>query len=496
MKRIISLLLVVFITHNITFAQKDKSVLNNSKDGYKIQLKFNNLSDSVIYLAHYFGKPLPTIYKTDSGKLDKSGNVILKSNKYITGGLYILMLSDRKSYFELILNNGDNLVINVTDIKQLPNGGITIKNSPENEVFLKYEAYVKNLGEEHQKLQDELSKAKNSIDSTAIKEKITEKMKAMLAFRANLIKEYPDMLLSKIFLGLELPKVPEGKYYLPDGKEDKDYAYRYYKAHYWDNFDFKDNRLINTPIYDSRLSEYFNKLVLPDPDSVIKESNWILTKTRGSQDLFNYTLSFLATFAQESKVMGMDRAYVYLFDNYYEKGDASWLSAELLEKHREHANSLRPNLIGKLGYDITMQDTSGNQVTISKIPAKYKLVVSYDPTCGHCRKEIPELDSTYKADKLKDRGVVIIGICSEDLVKQWKEFIKEHKLKDWIHLYDPERKSNYKSMYNARVNPTLFLLDAKGIIVGKSIDHTNITSLIDMLDRKEADMKKLKANSK
>ncbi|MCC6185559.1 MAG: hypothetical protein IT256_00250, partial [Chitinophagaceae bacterium] len=83
----------------------------NAKDGYKIQLKFKDLKDSAYFLAHYFAKPLPTIYKTDSGKLDKNGMSVMKSDKKITGGMYLIMLSDRKTYFEFLLNNGDDLVI-------------------------------------------------------------------------------------------------------------------------------------------------------------------------------------------------------------------------------------------------------------------------------------------------------------------------------------------------------------------------------------------------
>lgn len=461
-----------------------------AKDGYKIQLKFKDLKDSTYFLAHYFAKPLPTIYKTDSGKLDKMGASVLKSDKKITGGMYLIMLSDRKTYFEFLLNNGDDIIITIEDSKKLPSQGLSIQNSAENQSFIQYEEYVRKVGEEHQELLTRLSKAKNSVDSAAIKDKMTIKMKDLVNYRNDFSAKNPTSLLSKIFKGLELPKVPEGKHYLPNGDEDKDYAYRYYKAHYWDNFDLKEGRLINTPIYDARITEYFEKLVIPVPDSVIKEADWILAQTRGTGDLFNYTLSWLANFSQESKVMGMDKVYVHLVDNYYEKGDASWLSNELLEKHRQHANDIRPNLVGKVGYDISMVDTSGNPVTVSKIQSKYKLIVIWDPTCGHCMKEIPALDSTYKADKLKARGVKMIGICAEQLEKPWKEFIVKHKLFDWIHIHDPERKSNYKSMYNARVNPTIYLLDEKGIIRGKSIDHSNITSLIDMLERQEADAKK------
>lgn len=462
-----------------------------AKDGYRIQLKFNDIKDSTYFLAHYFAKPLPTIYKTDSGKLDKTGASVLKSDTKITGGMYLIMLSDRKTYFEFLLNNGDDLVITINDSKNLPSKGLTIKNSADNDAFVKYEEFVRNVGEEHQQLSQSLSTAKNSVDSAAIKDKMAGKMKSLISYRNDYADKNPNSLLAKIFKGLELPKIPEGKHLLPNGEEDKDFAYTYYKKHYWDNFDLKDGRMINTPIYDSRITEYFEKLVIPVADSVIKEADWILAQTKGTGDLFNYTLSWLANYSQDSKVMGMDRVYVHLVDRYYAKGEASWLSPELLQKHLDHARELAPTLIGNMGYDITMKDTSGKKdVTVSTIKSKYKLLVMWDPTCGHCQKEIPAIDSVYKAEKLKAKGVKIIGICSEDLPVVWKEFIQKHNLNEWTHLYDPEHKSNYKSMYNARVNPTIYLLDEKGIIRGKSIDHSNIADLIKMLDRQEADAKK------
>ncbi|HTN17453.1 MAG TPA: redoxin domain-containing protein [Chitinophagaceae bacterium] len=461
-----------------------------AKDGYKLQLKFNDVRDSAFFLAHYFAKPLPTIYKTDSGKLDKSGVALLKSDQKITGGMYIIMLSDRKTYFEFLLNNGDDLVINIPDSKNLPQG-LTIKNSVENDAFIKYEEFVRTVGDEHQELNKKLATAKNSVDSAAIKDKMAAKMKSLIDYRNDFSAKNPNSLLAKIFKGLDLPKVPEGKHFLPNGEEDKDYAYRYYKNHYWDNFDLKDGRLINTPMYDARLSEYFEKLVLPSTDSMIKEADWILTQSKGSGDLFNYTLSWLANYSQESKVMGMDRVYVYLVDHYYAKGEAAWLSNDLLQKHLDHARELSPTLIGNMGYDITMKDTSGKKdVTVSNIKAKYKLIAMWEPTCGHCMKEIPALDSTYKAAKLKDRGVKIIGICGEDAPQAWKDFIKKHNLSEWTHMYDPEHKSNYKAWYNVRSFPTMYVLDEKGIIRGKSIDHSNIVSLIDMLERQDADKKK------
>ncbi|MBW7914036.1 MAG: hypothetical protein H3C54_10160, partial [Taibaiella sp.] len=78
------------------------------KDGYKIKVKFTDLTDSVIYLVHYYGKPLPTIYRSDSAKLNKNGEAVFESDTFTLGGIYMVLLSDKSNYFELLLNNGDN----------------------------------------------------------------------------------------------------------------------------------------------------------------------------------------------------------------------------------------------------------------------------------------------------------------------------------------------------------------------------------------------------
>src|ERR1043165_8299639 len=85
----------------------------SAKDGYKITLKFTDmdLKDSLVYLAHYYGKPLPTIYKLDSGKFDKNNTAVIDSKEKLVGGIYILLLSDHKTFFEFLLENGDEMNI-------------------------------------------------------------------------------------------------------------------------------------------------------------------------------------------------------------------------------------------------------------------------------------------------------------------------------------------------------------------------------------------------
>ena len=453
-----------------------------AKEGYRIQVKFNGTTDSIVYLAHYFGKSLPTIYKTDSAVIDKKGNALFQSKTRTLGGIYMLLLGDRKTYFEFLLNDGDDIGI-TADVSKLPEG-LVFKNSPENEHFQGYVKFLKGFSEQQQSLQKQMADAKSPADSSKVRDKMVAASKELVAYRKNAVKQHPNTLLATIFSALEVPQVPEGKHLLPDGSEDSSFSYTYYKSHYWDGFNFKDDRLIHTPIYDAKLEEYMNKLVLPYEDSVIKESDMLLSKTRGQQELFKYTLWWLTRNAENSKIMGMDRVFVYLVENYYMKGDAYWLDNEALGKYYDRAAKIAPNLIGRVAPEIKMTGIDNKEHTLSSINSKYTLVVFWDPTCGHCTKEIPAIDSAYKA-VLKDKGVEIYAVRTEGDEKLWREFITKHNLTGWTHVYDPEHKSNYRSMYDVYSTPVLYLLDDKKIIRGKRLDHSNVIDVINMLEKKE-----------
>jgi len=461
------------------------------KDGYKIKVKFTDVTDSNIYLVHYYGKPLPTIYRTDSATLNKKGEAVFQSDTFTLGGIYMVLMSDKASYFEILLNNGDEFSVTATKA-DLPSG-ISFKNSDENTRFVKYVSYLTDYGKRSMELNKEFESAETAKDTARVREEYKKLSKELKDYREDYIKKYPNTLLSNIFNALKVPEVPEGKHYLPDGTEDSSFAYEYYKGHYWDDWNFRDDRLIHTPIYDGRLEEYFEKLVLPIPDTFQMEADKILAKAKGTQDMFKYTLWWLTRFAESSKVMGMDAAFVYLVENYYMRGEAFWLSSDDLQKYIDRAQKIAPNVLGKIAPELKMPDWDGNMHSLHELDAKYTLLIFWSPECGHCLTEMPQVDSLYEA-VLKKKGVKIYGVRTEGEVDKWKEVVKDKGLDDWIHVYDPERKTRFRSDYDIYSTPVLYLLDERKIIRGKRMDHSNIMDVIEMLERKEKDKKK--ANKK
>jgi thiol-disulfide isomerase/thioredoxin len=316
-------------------------------------------------------------------------------------------------------------------------------------------------------------------------------------YRRDYVKDHPGALLSMVFNAMETPEIPEGPHFLADGvTKDSTFNYRYYKAHYWDGFNFQDDRLIYTPLYDSRLEEYMTKMVLPWPDSVEKESDDLLRKAKGTKDVFHYTLWWLTKNAEESKVMGMDEVFVYLVENYYMKGDAVWLSNDELQKYLDRAQKIAPNVIGNVSPEIKLPNvTTKKEESMHDLKAKYTIVVFYSPNCGHCQHEMPHLDSLYDA-YLKGKGVKMYTVATEGDDTLINSFIKKYHMGEWINTWDPEHTSDYHNKYDVYSTPTIYLLDDKKIIRGKRLDHTNLASVIDMLEKRAKEKAKEKGTGK
>lgn len=480
MRKLILLMIILATIASTTYAKKP------GKDGYRIKVEFTDMTDSLIYLVHYYGKPLPTIYKTDSAYLDKNGVAVFQKDTAVLGGIYMILLGDKSNYFEFLLNNGDD--ISVTAEKSKLPTGIRFKNSPENDRFITYVNYLVGYGEKQNALREKLNSAETKEDTAALREDFTVLSADLKNYRQNYIDKYPNTLLSHIFLAMKTPDVPEGPHYLPDGKTpDSNFAYNYYKDHYWDDYRFEDDRLIHTPIYDGRLDEYFNKLVLPIPDTVQAEADKVLALAkRGSatSEIFKYTLWWLTRFSETSKIMGMDAVFVYLVENYYMKGDAYWLSPDDLAKYVDRAHKIAPNVIGNIAPELRLTGIDGKEHSLHGTQANYTLLIFWSPECGHCLKEMPMVDSVYNA-VLKDKGVKIYAVRTEGEIDKWKEVIEENGFDDWIHVYDPEHKSRFRSDYDIYSTPVLYLLDDKKIIVGKRMDHSNVADVIEFAERKK-----------
>lgn len=462
----------------------------SARDGYKIDISFrSNIPDSMVYLVHYFGKS-GMLIKADSARVKDQKHIRFARKQPITGGSYLLAFNRNSQFIEFLLDNGADFSI-TADTFRSKSGGIDLarisfRNHPENERYLAYNKLMETLGDRHHAIMLQLAGAKNEADSTRSYAALKPLQDEQLSYRRSYIRQYPNTLLSSIFKALVPPEVPAGPHYLEDGvTPDSTYTYHYSQAHYWDQFDFADARLLNTPVYDNKLNDYFDKCLYPIPDTINSEADKLLARTRANPELFRYTLRTLTNNALQSKIMGMDEVFVHLVERYYMKGDAYWLDSAGRAWYENRARSLSPTTLGNVAPDLVMQDIwTSKDLPLHSMAAPYTLLIIWSYDCGHCRKEIPLLDSLYR-NQLAAKGVKVYSVASGGDLGEIRKFVEQMGIKDWVNVADFNSTSGYKSKYDAYTTPKIFLMDRDKKLIGKGLDHSNIYGLIEHYEKKK-----------
>ena len=161
--------------------------------------------------------------------------------------------------------------------------------------------------------------------------------------------------------------------------------------------------------------------------------------------------------------MGMDGVFVHMADKYYclDEG-AQWLDSATVAKICDRADILRPLLIGKEAQNIILPDTSENKwYNLHELKADLKVLVFWSPTCGHCKKAIPQLDKEVH-QLYKDSGVFVFGVCTELENIQMKSFIQTHKL-EFLNVSDSKEINKNAYDYLAKNKTTLNSLNFRTI---------------------------------
>lgn len=448
--------------------------LNLQAQGYQLSIKLKNYTSGKLFLANYMGR---TTYLADSADVSPSGEVILKGKTPLLPGIYLIVLPGKQQYVETLIDKQQVFSVTI-DTSDLINKTV-YKGSPDNDLFLEYNRFIFQQEALTHNIASQLKAAQTAADSAKVLPLQQELGKKLQQYRQELVQKNPNAILSAIFKAMKEPEIPQQ----PAG-EDSTFAYRYFKGHYWDDVELSTDRLVRTPVLEGKLKKYFTQLVVNMPDSIIADCDALIARTRKSKEAFKFVLWWLTYNYESSPYMGMDAVFVHLVEKYYVPGDAFWLNDEQLNKIVNRAYTLAPNLIGQQAAPLELKDTASRPVSLYKTKAKFTVLVFWDPTCGHCKTEVPRLDSAFKAS-WKNKGVAIIGIKTEGTREDWLSFIKEHKLNGWIHALDADNTTNYRRLYDVYSTPVVYLLDENKKIVAKRLAVEQLNEFLEHAGQKK-----------
>jgi thiol-disulfide isomerase/thioredoxin len=221
-------------------------------------------------------------------------------------------------------------------------------------------------------------------------------------------------------------------------------------------------------------------------DSIVLDADYKLLLARTAPEMYKFLLNWLTDEYLNPKYMGQDAVFVHLFEKYHSKGVSSWLNEKQMEVITRRAYMQMANLIGEKAANLDMIDSAGKPSTLYDLDASYTIVVFWDPNCGHCKEELPKIDSVYKAS-WKAAGVKVYAVMTEYDIPAWKKYIVEHKLGDWKHVYQTKemekattdaQRPGFRQLYDVTMTPTLYLLDNEKRIIGKKLTWQQLNDLL------------------
>lgn len=450
-----------------------------SPTGYQVTVT-TNFKNALMYLGDYYGKRK---LLADSAMADDKGVAIFKGEKKLPEGIYFIVSPQRVILFELLMDYGQHFSVVYDSTKSAE---LKFTGSPDNNVFAAYSAFLAKISPRLNDLQQQLREAKDAKDSAATTQQLSKAASDLTSYRNDVVTKQPNSMLATLLQVAKVPDRPKMPV-MADGKLDSLYPFYYVKDHYWDNVDFTSDIVLHTPFFDPKLDDYFKYYVSPNPDSIISELNNMLLSSREAPDLHTYLLGKFTDKYINPEYMGQDKVFLFLFENFYAKGDTSWLNEKQHKYIFDRAYSLMANQINEQASPLDLTDTSGKTVSLYNIKAPLTFVAFWDPHCSHCQIQIPRLDSFYEA-KWKGEKVQIMAVCTNDyVVDDWKKFIAEHKLNGWYHAYETKEKktqleqsnqADYRQLYDISQTPTFFLLDENKRIIAKGLSLDQYDELI------------------
>ncbi len=437
------------------------SPTSSSNEEYDITVVVKGLEKGKnAYLGYYFGDKQ---YLIDTVQVQDNGVVRFNRAKKLHGGMYLFVTHDIQ-YFEFIIDSVQKFTLK-TDTSLGMVGNMQVFGSVDNERFFSYLKSMEQFRKDAEELKGKVEQGKGKEKESAQKQ-LDDLDGKIKSYQKNFKSARPGELFVKMLNGNEDVDM-SGFPIKSDGSYDTLAQFYYYKSHYWDKVDFRDERLLYTPVYHKKMSRYFEDLVFQTPDSIIPETDWFIGEIGTQPDLFKYTVHFLTNKYEKSEIMGMDRVFVHLGKKYYLTGRATWMDETAMAKFKDRITTLEYNLIGINGMELNLPDSSEKLRSLYSVKAPITILVFWNPDCGHCQKEIPMLFKLWNG--IKDNGVAVYAVNTEFDKNLWTKFIREKGLNGWTNVHDIKVTHNFRKWYDVYSTPVVYLMDADKKILAKRI---------------------------
>ena len=485
------------------------SLFARAQSGYDIKINLKNCKDTLVYLTYYqFDK---TLIK-DTCTHIQNGKIVFKGKEKLNKGIYSLIGQQKAILFDFFIDDDTQKLELKSDSEfEIVKDLVALNSTRENDFF----DYIKYIGKQNAAFQvvKQSTILKTKKDTLALYEKQKEIEKNIADYEEKFLVQNKGTYIGDV-LNIKMEKLLKNVPKASNGRPDSIAAYNYYKKHYWENVDFKDDATMRNPFFTNKLKKYFDQVVVMHPDSIAVEIDRMMARPTQGSLIYKLMLAQLTYSYETSKIMGFDKVFVYIADNYFKTGKATGIydDEEVIPKIIKRADKLRPLLVGSMAQDLFMikaedfekmkamgfeEAKNGEEVTkvyyknidainkmyvkLSDVKADYTILVFWDVDCGHCQKEIPILLDAYNEMLKEKKDVKVYSVYMQHEGEKYSKYIDEHKL-PWINVYDGAHYNNAVEKYDVYSTPVIYVLDKNKVIKAKRIEAGKVKEIIKAIE--------------
>jgi len=146
-------------------------------------------------------------------------------------------------------------------------------------------------------------------------------------------------------------------------------------------------------------------------------------------------------------------------------GDVARDTGTFGESAKRELFEIRNLAVGKPAPEIESEDLDGKKTKLSELRGRVVVLDIWATWCPPCRAMIPH--ERELVQRLKDKPFTLVSISFDDTKEEVKEYMEKEKM-PWTHWFNG-RNGPIGKAWNIKAFPTIYVLDAKGVIRFKGV---------------------------
>ncbi|WP_025843103.1 DUF5106 domain-containing protein [Porphyromonas gingivicanis] len=249
----------------------------------------------------------------------------------------------------------------------------------------------------------------------------------------------------------------------------------YYVQHFWDNCDFDQHKLLQSP---KKLEQSLVNLLgvaLYFPVDKVQKS-LIYPLERSQDSLFLFFKNQYERYLYEPQSPFFNEEYYLPIVEWLAETPKIDLTTQ--EKTKYFARLMKRNRVGYLAEDFQFLTSDSVSYTLSNFRGKATILMFYSPGCHSCQEVIAKMKENIELRQLiQSKKSNLLFINAEDNWDVWRGSIEE--LPSFgIAGFNSDGKVTEVPLYDLKYSPTLYLLDQEGKVVLKDTTFEHIMERI------------------